>query len=152
MRFRIRPLCIPLAAFIASLAEAAYVWFGFRGDDHERFYRLWYYTPAAALAGAFTAARIAEGPHGRWRWTIDTLVAALCLARPLTGQPPLSGHAWFCVHALLTCRHPLARALALIVTAITFYAKIVLWHWDPTLWPGLVAGLVSGVAWLKAKR
>lgn len=141
---------IPLAALIAALATAAYAWFGFGGED--RFYRLWYYVPAAALAGAFIAARITERPHGKWRWAIDVIVALLCLARPLTGQPPVSGHAWFCIHALLTCRHPLARCLALVVTAITLYAKIVLWHWDSTLWPGLAAGLISGLTWWKARH
>lgn len=141
--------CIFLAAFIAALAVAGYAWLGFSGD--QRFYRLWYYVPAAALAGAFIAARIVERPHGKRRWTIDLIVALLCLARPLTGQPPVSGHAWFCIHALLTCRHPLARGLAVIVTAITLYAKIVLWNWDTTLWPGLAAGLISGWAWRKAQ-
>lgn len=144
-----RARCVPLAAFIAALGEAAYACLAFSGED--RFYPLWYYTPAAALAGAFLAARLIERPHGKWRWAIDAVVAALCLARPLTGQPPLSGHAWFCVHALLTCRHPAARVLAIVVTAITLYAKIVLWHWDPTLWPGLAAGLVSGFLWRKAR-
>jgi hypothetical protein len=149
MPLTIRRSCIPLAALIAALAVAAYAWFGFSGN--ERSYRLWYYVPAGALAGAFIAARITEGPHGKKRWAIDIVVALLCLARPLTGQPPVSGHAWFCIHALLTCRHLVARGLALVVTAITLYAKIVLWNWDTTLWPGLLAGLISGWAWRKAK-
>jgi hypothetical protein len=141
--------CVAVAAFIAALGVAGYAWFGFSGAD--RIYRLWYYAPAAALAGAFIAARITERPHGKWRWAIDVFVALVCLARPLTGQPPVSGHAWFCIHALLTCRHPLARDLALFVTAITLYAKIVLWHWDVTLWPGLAAGLISGWAWRRVR-
>src|SRR5262245_7264380 len=122
---RAHTFCISLAAVIAALAVAGYACFGFAGE--ERFYRLWYYVPAAALAGAFIAARISERPHGKWCWAIDLIVALFCLARPLTGQPPVSGHAWFCIHALLTCRHPLARSLAVIVTVITLYAKIILW-------------------------
>ena len=133
------------AALGCALLTTIYAAATFEGQA--RNYRLWYYVPAAALAGAFIANRIAERPHGKPRWIIDAVVAILCLSRPLTGQPPVSGHAWFCIHALLTCRDPLARILAIAVTALTCYAKIVLWHWDPTLWPGLAAGVISGLAW-----
>ncbi|WP_035615442.1 hypothetical protein [Haloferula sp. BvORR071] len=139
---------IAIPATTCALATALYAFLAHSGDA--LFYRLWYYTPAAALAGAFTASRLLERPHGKARWLIDLLVAAICLARPLTGQPPISGHAWFCIHALLTCSHPLTRSLALLVTGITLYAKIILWHSDTTLWPGLIAGLLSGWAWRKS--
>ena len=133
-----------------AVITAIYAFTAFDGPD--RYYRLWYYTPAAALAGAFAASRFMERPHGKARWILDLIVAMVCLARPLTGQPPLSGHALFCIHALLTCRNPLTRVLAIAMTLLTLYAKIVLWHWDVTLWPGLAAGFISGLAWRKIPR
>lgn len=132
-------------AGLCAAVVGIYAWLAF--DGSERSYRLWYYTPAAALAGSFAVSRKLEGPHAKWRWALDLLVAATCLARPLTGQPPVSGHAFFALHALITCRNPAARMLAVAVAAITLYAKIVLWHRDATLWPGLAAGIASGCLW-----
>ena len=62
----------------------------------------------------------------------------------MDGWPPASGHAAFVVHALLTASARTTVALAVILGLITLYAKIILWHWDATLWPGLGVGLVTG--------
>jgi hypothetical protein len=51
------------------------------------------------------------------------------------------------VHALLTLEGKFSRVLAALVLALTLYAKLVLWHGDVTLWPGLAAGLLSGWLW-----
>ncbi len=139
-----------LAAGSCAIAVASYAFLAFEGEA--RIYRLWYYTPAAALAGAFASSRLHERPHGKLRWAIDVVVAILCLARPLTGQPPVSGHAFFAMHALLTCREPLARLLAGGTLVLTLYAKIVLWHGDSTLWPGLAFGILAGLIWRRAGR
>jgi hypothetical protein len=116
-------------------------------DGAAAHYRLWYYTPAAALAGAFIAHRLDPRNIQRRTLAVDVVMALLCLARPLTGQPPVSGHAWFAVHALLTLEGTFCRLLAVLVLILTLYAKLVLWHGDVTLWPGLAAGLLSGWLW-----
>jgi len=142
-RVRLHPpffLAIALAFLTAGYATL----FHQGGATH---YRLWYYTPAAALAGAFIAERLDPRNIQRRTLIVDIGVALLCLARPLTGQPPISGHAWFAVHALLTLGGKFGRTLAALVLALTLYAKLVLWHGDVTLWPGLAAGLLSGWLW-----
>jgi hypothetical protein len=128
-----------------ALATAGYAVI-FHDGEAER-YRLCYYTPAAALAGAFIAHRMDPRNIQRRRLLVDVVVALLCLARPLTGQPPVSGHAWFAVHALLTLEGKFSRSLAVLVLILTLYAKLILWHGDVTLWPGLAAGLLSGWLW-----
>ncbi len=132
------------------MAVAGYAFLAFEGEA--RIYRLWYYTPAAALAGAFAFSRLRERPDGKLRLAIDIFVALLCLARPLTGQPPVSGHALFAVHSLLTCRQPAVRILAAGVLLLTLYAKIVLWHRDTTLWPGLGLGILTALIWLRTEK
>jgi len=118
----------------------------FNGAD--LFYRVWYYLPAAALAGSFVADRFKVRLRMTcWSWGIDIAVALTCLARPIFGVPPVSGHAFFAVHALLTKRSRVTLLLALMLLGVTLYAKIVLWNWDSTLWPGLGLGVVSGIAW-----
>jgi len=141
----VRFLSPPLLATALAVATAGYAIL-FHDGDAER-YRLWYYTPAAALAGAFIAHRLDPRNIQRRTLAVDVVVALLCLARPLTGQPPVSGHAWFAVHALLTLEGRFCRLLAILVLALTLYAKLVLWHGDVTLWPGLAAGLLSGRLW-----
>ena len=136
----------PATAAIA-LAAATVVYATLFHSGVEQSYRLWYYTPAAALAGAFIAQRLNPGNLQPRTLAIDLMMALLCLARPLTGQPPVSGHAWFAVHALLTLEGRFSRVLAATVLGITLYAKLVLWHGDVTLWPGLAAGLLSGGLW-----
>ncbi|MEZ0275071.1 MAG: hypothetical protein ACAH88_09210 [Roseimicrobium sp.] len=133
-------------ALAAALLVAAYSVWWFVGE--ERSYRLWYYVPAAALAGSLVADRF-EGYKRMtlWRWIVDVMVALLCVARPLYGFPPASGHAIFSVHALLTRGSRTTLVLAVLSLLVTLYAKIVLWHWDQTLWPGLILGLLSGVVW-----
>lgn len=133
-----------LAVALATVTAVFVVLFHEGSAEH---YRLWYYTPAAALTGAFIAQRLDRRNLQRRTLAVDVVVAVLCLARPLTGQPPVSGHAWFAVHALLTLEGRFCRALAAIVLGITLYAKLVLWHGDVTLWPGLAAGLLSGGLW-----
>jgi len=142
---RVKFLSPPLLAIVLAVATAGYaVLFH---DGSEEYYRLWYYTPAGALAGAFIAHRFDRLNIQRLTLAIDLVVALLCLARPLTGQPPVSGHAWFAVHALITLDGAFSRAVAAVVLVITLYAKLILWHGDVTLWPGLAAGLVSGWLW-----
>ena len=142
---RVRFLSPPLLSIAFAMATAGYAVLFHDGDAAR--YRLWYYTPAAALAGAFIAQRLDRRNIQRRTLIVDVIVALLCLARPLTGQPPISGHAWFAVHALLTLEGSFSRAIAALVLALTLYAKLVLWHGDVTLWPGLAAGLVSGWLW-----
>ena len=142
---RVRFLSPPFLAIALAILTAGYAVLFHDGSARE--YRLWYYTPAAALAGAFIAERLDPRNIQRRTLVVDVLVALLCLARPLTGQPPVSGHAWFAVHAVLTLDGKFSRILATIVLALTFYAKLVLWHGDVTLWPGLAAGLLSGLLW-----
>ena len=110
-------------------------------------YRLWYYVPAAALAGLVVAERFTSGWRSKASFGLDLLVAASCLARPIFEQPPLSGHALFSVFAFLTCRMASSRIAAIAVLLITLFAKIVLWNFDPTLLPGLAAGMVAGIGW-----
>ncbi|MCW1886569.1 hypothetical protein OKA04_17660 [Luteolibacter flavescens] len=138
-----------LLAATCAAATAGYAVLFHDGEAAQ--YRLWYYTPAAALGGAFIAERLAM-PGGKRAFGVDLVVALLCLARPLTGQPPVSGHAWFAVHALLTLEGKFSRAIAGAVLALTLYAKLVLWNGDVTLWPGLAAGIVSGLLWRKWQR
>jgi hypothetical protein len=142
---RVRSISPPLLAAALALGTAGYAIL-FHDGEAER-YRLWYYTPAAALAGAFIAHRLDQRNIQPRTLAVDIVVALLCLARPLTGQPPVSGHAWFAVHALLTLEGGFSRSVAALVIALTVYAKLVLWHGDVTLWPGLAAGLVSGWLW-----
>lgn len=134
-----------LLALSFALAVAVYAIVRFEGAAAS--YRLWYYVPAAALVGSWLADRLALPPRRALPWCIDGAVLLLCAARPLFGWPPVSGHAVFVIHALLSGSHRLTRVLAVGVLAITLYAKIVLWHWDATLWPGLAIGAVAGFAW-----
>jgi hypothetical protein len=140
-----------ISALTAALLVTAYsVWF-FVGE--ERTYRLWYYVPAAALAGSLVADRwMGRRKMTPWHWLIDLVVALLCLARPLYGFPPASGHGIFSVHALLTRGSSTTWVLAVLSLLVTLYAKIVLWHWDQTLWPGLILGLLSGLVWRRSGR
>jgi hypothetical protein len=142
---RVRSVSPLILAVALAVATAGYAIIFHDGDAAR--YRLWYYTPAAALAGAFIAHRLDRRNIQRRTLTLDIVVALLCLARPLTGQPPVSGHAWFAVHALITLEGVFSRAVAAVVLGITLYAKLILWHGDVTLWPGLAAGLVSGWLW-----
>jgi hypothetical protein len=141
----VNPVSPPLVAIALATATAGYAIFFHDGDAEH--YRLWYYTPAAALAGAFIAQRLDKENIQRRTLAVDVVVALLCLARPLTGQPPVSGHAWFAIHALLTLEGSFSRATAALVLALTLYAKLMLWHGDLTLWPGLAAGSLSGCLW-----
>jgi hypothetical protein len=142
---RVKFLSPPVFAVALAVVTAMYAVLFHDGDAAR--YRLWYYTPAAGLAGAFIAQRLDRRNLQGRTLAVDVVVALLCLARPLTGQPPVSGHAWFAVHALLTLEGKFYRLLAALVLAITLYAKLVLWHGDVTLWPGLAAGLVSAWLW-----
>lgn len=114
-------------------------------DGAEASYRLWYYTPAALLAGALLADRFSSTDSRRRGYAIDFLVAVICLLRPLTGWPPASGHAVFGVYGLLSGSTPTTRVLAILLCGMTLYAKIWLWHWDATLWPGLLVGVIAGM-------
>jgi len=120
-----------------------YAVFFFEGA--ERIYRLWYYAPAALVVGSLIADRFNQRSSNKMGLFIDSIVAALCLSRPLFGWPPVSGHALFFVYAFLTASSNRTRVFAALLGVITLYAKIWLWHWDMTLWPGLIVGLVTGI-------
>jgi hypothetical protein len=115
-----------------------------RFDGGDAFYRLWYYVPAAMALGCLLADRGKLKRFPGMGIFLDSLVAAVCLSRPLFGWPPVSGHALFFVYALFTGTSGMTRVAAVILGLITLYAKIWLWHGDATLWPGLMAGIASG--------
>jgi hypothetical protein len=117
----------------------------FNGADAS--YRLWYYVPAAIAVGFLAMDRLHAKRSSRLGVLIDCLVAAICISRPLFGWPAASGHALFFVYALLTGASLITRAFAAVLGLITLYAKIWLWNWDATLWPGLMIGLVGGYAY-----
>lgn len=147
MASRLKPV---ICSLIAGLAVAA--WSILTQDGPDAIYRLCYYTPAAMAAGALLADRFQDTEN--WstpRKLIDTAVTILCLSRPVWGWPPASGHAVFFLHALLSGRSRATRVLAILLGAITLYAKIWLWHRDPTLWPGLLIGSISGLLWNRAR-
>jgi hypothetical protein len=133
-----------------GLGVSLYAILAFDGD--ETHYRLWYYTPAAIMAGAIIADRIrmrAPSPGGI---LIDIALAAICLSRPLFGWPAASGHAAFSIYVLLTASSNVSRLLACVLGLITIYAKIWLWNWDSSLWPGLGIGLIAGLLYGFSKR
>ena len=133
-----------------GLAVAMYSLLRFDGDAF--FYRLWYYVPAAMVVGFLAADRFfVRRPHAAG-WMMDGLVAAICLSRPIFGWPPVSGHALFFVYVLMTGASATTRASAAALGIITLYAKIWLWHWDATLWPGLITGLIGGFAFMRVQR
>lgn len=132
----------PLIAFACGGIVALYAVLFF--DGAAAHYRLWYYTPAALVAGALAVDRFSTRRAGKVGVVLDLLVAAICLSRPLFGWPAASGHAIFFVYALLTAASNGTRVFAVILGVVTLYAKAWLWHWDMTLWPGLVIGLMAG--------
>ena len=136
----------PLTEFLISLvfAVAVTIYAVVCFDGAERFYRLWYYTPAALVVGSLIADRANYRSSKKLAWSLDLIIAAMCFSRPLFGWPPVSGHALFFVYALLTASSNRSRIFAVLLGGITLYAKIWLWHWDMTLWPGLIVGLLAG--------
>ena len=144
------PGCETLIAFALAGVVALYAVVAF--DGAEAFYRLWYYTPAALVVGSLATDRVKEQDL---KWTgrmMDCLVSLLCISRPLFGWPAASGHALFFVYALLTASSMSTRIFAVILGGITLYAKIWLWHWDVTLWPGLIIGLIAGCLYHRNSR
>jgi hypothetical protein len=146
----IAPGCETRVAFASACIVALYAILAFDGAD--AIYRLWYYTPAAMVVGSLAVDRFKSQRKNRMTGMIDCLVALLCISRPLLGWPAASGHALFFVYALLTASSPSARIFAMILGGVTLYAKIVLWHWDATLWPGLIIGLVAGCLYLRFQK
>ena len=137
-------------AGLAALATVLYS--GYFYEQQALWYRLWYYTPAAAAAGAWCVGRVRERRGTMPLWMLDLIVLAIAICRPLWGFPPVSGHAVFAVYALMTGRNRVTVVLAIVLLAITLYAKLFLWHGDPTLWPGLGLGLVLGALHLKTMK
>lgn len=121
-------------------------------DGAETSYRLWYYTPAALAVGALAADRVRTRWPKRIAGVIDGAVTLLCLSRPLFGWPPASGHALFFVYAWLTASSLGTRIFAVVLGVVTLYAKIWLWHWDTTLWPGLGLGMIAGTLYHLTRR
>jgi hypothetical protein len=120
-------------------------------DGSEQFYRLWYYTPAALVGGSLMVDRFKNRASQKWLFILDLLVVSLCISRPLFGWPAASGHAVFFVYAFLTASSHPTRIFAVILGLVTLYAKIWLWNWDETLWPGLVIGLLAGCIYRKIR-
>lgn len=133
-----------LFAGLAAVGCVAYAVYFY--EQQALWYRLWYYTPAAAVAGAWCAGRLRERAAAPVVWLADGCVLAIAIARPLWGMPPVSGHALFAVYAWMTARNRVTAGAALLLFGVTFYAKWFLWHGDPTLWPGLGLGVLLG-AW-----
>lgn len=133
-----------LFAGLAAVGCAAYAVYFY--EQQALWYRLWYYTPAAAAAGAWCAGRLRERAAAPAVWLADGCVLAIAIARPLWGMPPVSGHALFAVYAWMTARNRVTAGAALLLFGVTLYAKLLLWHGDPTLWPGLGLGVLLG-AW-----
>lgn len=131
-----------ILAFTLACGVALYAIICFDGQD--RFYRLWYYTPAALVVGSLMVDRFKNRPSPKWPVILDLLVVSICISRPLSGWPPASGHAVFFVYAFLTASSQPTRILAALLGIVTLYAKIWLWHWDETLWPGLIIGFIAG--------
>jgi hypothetical protein len=134
-----KPLFI---SFALTGLVALYALLFFDGADAH--YRLWYYTPAALVVGSLISDRFTRGYSSKLSIVIDIFIAAICICRPLFGWPAASGHAIFFVYGFLTAATNHTRVFAMILGAVTLYAKIWLWHWDMTLWPGLIIGLIAG--------
>lgn len=131
-----------IPALILAVGVVLYSVICFDGAD--QFYRLWYYTPAALLAGSLMMDRFKNRPSHKTLILLDTFIVAICLSRPIFGWPAASGHAVFFVYAFLTASSHSTRCFAILLGIVTVYAKIWLWHWDKTLWPGLMLGLIAG--------
>ena len=129
-------------AFILALGVVLYSVICFDGAD--QFYRLWYYTPAALVGGSLMMDRFINRPSRRAVILLDLFIVSICLTRPIFGWPAASGHAVFFVYAWLTASSHSTRCFAVLLGIVTLYAKICLWHWDKTLWPGLIIGLIAG--------
>lgn len=129
-------------AGIAALAVILYSSYFYEGAQW--WYRFWYYTPAAATAGAWCFGRIRERDLSRWVWLFDIIVLSIAICRPIWGIPAVSGHALFAVYALMTSRNRVTDCLAALLLGITVYAKLILWQGDFTLWTGLVLGFILG--------
>ncbi len=130
---------IPMAL---GLAVAFYSVGSYDGAD--AIYRLWYYVPAAVTVGFLALDRF-QAKRVTWMGRLmDFMVLAVCVTRPLFGWPAVSGHALLFVYALLVGSSVNTRVCAIGLGLITLYAKIWLWNWDFTLWPGVILGIVGG--------
>ncbi len=133
--------------FPAALGGSVALYSVARFNGADAFYRLWYYVPAAIVVGFLAMDRF-HARRSSWIGTfLDCFVAAICISRPIFGWPAVSGHALFSVYALLTGSSVSTRVFAVALGVITLYAKIWLWNWDATLWPGLFVGLVGGYSY-----
>jgi hypothetical protein len=139
-----------LLAFVLAGLVALYAIICFNGAD--QFYRLWYYTPAALVVGSLMVDHFKNRASPKWLIILDLLVVSICICRPLLGWPAASGHAIFFVYAFLTASSHPTRIFAVILGIVTLYAKILLWNWDKTLWPGLIIGGLAGCIYLRMRK
>ena len=139
-----------ILAFVLAGAVALYAVICFDGAD--QFYRLWYYTPAALVGGSLMVDRFKNRASPKWLIILDLFVVSICICRPLLGWPAASGHAIFFVYAFLTASSHPTRIFAVILGIVTLYAKILLWNWDKTLWPGLIIGVLAGCIYLGMRK
>lgn len=138
-----------ILALVLACSVALYAVICF--DGAEQFYRLWYYTPAALVGGSLMVDRFKNRASQKWLLIPDLMIVSLCISRPLFGWPAASGHAVFFVYAFLTASSHPTRIFAVFLGLVTLYAKIWLWNWDETLWPGLVIGLLAGCTYGKIR-
>jgi hypothetical protein len=138
---------IPALALAGGVALYAVICF----DGAYQFYRLWYYTPAALVVGSLMVDRFKNRASPKWLLILDLMVASICISRPLFGWPAASGHAIFFVYAFLTASSHSTRFFAVLLGVVTLYAKIWLWHWDKTLWPGLIIGILAGYVYRRMR-
>ena len=88
----------------------------------------------------------------RWQWLralLDIAVVASAIARFYGASIPLSGHAVFLTHGLISVSNRYYRSAALSMLLVTIGLKIS-WR-DYTSWSnGIVLGVISGLVWVWA--
>lgn len=137
---RMKPWLLPV---IAALVVVIYA-MGKNGLENP-FFIILYYVPSAFVLGALVNERFDMVQSNKVSWFLDGIVVLICVSRPLFAWPAASGHAVLFVYALLRCSTTSAKILSLLLGVVTFYAKIWLWHGDPSLWSGLCLGGILGL-------
>jgi len=148
---RIRQLSPLIVLLLAVAASAAFGLFAYAVAGIRDIGFLLYVTLVGVPFIAFGHERLARwGELGQAQVALDVPVIALALIRGLGLIPFVSGHAMFLAYALWTCRAPLVRWTALAVLAQVAYVKG--FGADATLWWGLLAGSLAGIAWVSLRR
>jgi hypothetical protein len=108
-----------------------------------RFILLAYHLPIGLAFSMFVLTEAANfrKDHVARHFT-SILVTGLSLLRALMEVPFYSGHAFFITYMVLVTESLAARIIALLVLLDVIYVKVWLLH-DPTVWGGMVLGLVA---------